>query len=116
MIKVSEGPLPTPLEYAALGKEELTARIAERLVADGKSENPVNDMKTACWATAMRNKCISKLGIDDSGAPEDPWQALDRARQAASARHDSQAASGPDRSPAGSVGDGQADSDGGPDR
>ena len=65
---------------------ELTARIAELLVAQGKSENPVTDMKTSCWATAMRNRCIAKLGLDGQLVNSDPWAAFDaeRAQQARS--------------------------------
>lgn len=43
---------------------EMTARIAESRVSAGESENPVADMKTACWAKQHRQSTLEKFGID----------------------------------------------------
>ncbi|NQT36340.1 MAG: hypothetical protein HQ581_02560 [Planctomycetes bacterium] len=56
---------------------ELTARIADWHVAQGESDNPVSDMKTACWAAGMRHRMIEKLGLDGAAVDNaDPWDVL----------------------------------------
>jgi hypothetical protein len=46
----------------------MTARVAEHRAATGESENPVTDLKTACWAKAQRQACLARLGITPEAA------------------------------------------------
>lgn len=42
---------------------EMTAKMADRQVAKGKSPSVVEDLRTACWARDKRNKELAKLGM-----------------------------------------------------
>jgi len=57
---------------------EMTARIAEHLVATGESENVMTDMNTVVKMGEKRNRCIKRLNLDKPGKPgNNSWDELD---------------------------------------